>query len=239
MASVPFRQCVACGLFVELWMPGALCSECAAFAPDSARPVMQVGNDIIVRPYQRGTLQAWKRAKAIELGISTAHRVEGRMFAGELLPEKWREYLYRWIGIRVPSEDEPPWPAFRVGDLCYQQWSRTVFFPDPLLWITARWHPDRGEWIETPAVSGKDAWNSLWKYGMAALREIPRQGRKPFISRYYPTRQEFGTANEKAKQELTETLGRKPTQYEIAAELNLSRSRFNDYLREYRADSSD
>ncbi len=211
MSSLPNVDCVVCCQFVEEWMPGTLCSTCAAFAPEAYWPILWASRDTMVRPQGKQTLQHWKTSKADALGMPPGGKIEGRSFTGEFLPEEWRDYLYRWVGRRVVNPpDHPSWPMFRAGDLCYQQWERTVLFPDRRLWLTARWHPDRGGWIETPVVGTKGDWDRLWTKGIAAIQEVSKRG-NPRI----PLDEDVELVNQAIR--VVRASGQKVTQVSVAA----------------------
>jgi hypothetical protein len=219
MASVSERDCIVCGLALEPWMPGALCGECAAFAPRSADSLLWNGGGIVARPLGRGTRSTWRRETAALLGMPAGAHVEGHTFGGDMLPKQWHGYLYRWVGVGVQPSDEPAWPELRVGSLCYQQWERTVIFPDGRLWITARWHPDRGKWTELPDVTTSRDWEALWKKGMVALNDISNRGPTKYVSRTCPPERFSELLHEAVESISGRTPGDRPTHEAVIDEI--------------------
>lgn len=149
-------------------------------------------------------------------------------------------YRLEFFGMEVGHMPSPcPWPYLLLRaegsrhGLAKQLWLRRVHSPGTRAFVEARWHPERGETVGvvgleqvTSEVEGKRALR-----GLRLLRQYDDRGRPKGSTLL--TREQFRAEVVAAYAALTDLHGHRPAQYEVAAELGISRATLTRYLADY------
>jgi hypothetical protein len=201
----------------------------------------------------KGKVEAWieqsadeEAALKKELGIPDGALTNWIPFLGEWQSEDWQGYLFESFGIvfkPIPVE-KPSGVLIHFGDSdnptdedwLVQVWQQKVTHTATTIYGEVRWHPEHGEQVSIKGIEqakGKQDIDLIWN-GLNLLpkvREEMRRGR-PTGSVFLHRRQFLDDAI-KAYREFLSTHDERPTQYDIAAALQIVRSTFSRYLKTY------
>jgi hypothetical protein len=154
---------------------------------------------------------------------------------------RWQHYDVRMLGIRIeqPEQAEYSWPYWLISEVngtkieLVQVWYQRISSLTSPVMCDVRWHPQHGETANLIGVenarNGRDI-NRAWR-GHTLLQKIKLQGR-PFDTMSL-TRDQFLERAPLACKKLYDMSGEKPTDVQIAEELNISRATLYRYMVNY------
>jgi hypothetical protein len=228
MLALSDRICQECGSTIESRVEGVLCLDCLYVR------YFQTPQEAIEWEEERRRGEAIRQLKQ-ELDIPADAHCSEFTRRGNFAGPEWNRYHLWMLGMSTGCEEwPPPWPFFKMGPFLYQVRIRQVYVDGLPAFIEARWHPERGETISMHGLEGIKRKRDIAAVakGMDLLVAFDGLGRPSGTTLY--TVEEFAVMFRKAWHTIQSRSGKKPTQYELAAECSLSKSQLNVYLKRYK-----